>query len=85
VTLECIPAPLTGWQPIGSSGYQFTRIDVQVAGAAVGGCSNGLHTLSSTAPFGVTVWGFDQYVSYAYPAGASVRPINNVVVPPNPQ
>ncbi|MGD0527901.1 MAG: IgGFc-binding protein [Polyangiaceae bacterium] len=85
VTLDCIPAPLTGWQQIGSSGYQFTRIDVQVAGAAVGNCSNGLHTLSSSAPFGITVWGFDQYVSYAYPAGASVRPINDVVVPPNPQ
>jgi hypothetical protein len=85
VKLECIPAALTGWQPVGTSGYQFTRIDVQVAGAPVGGCSNGLHTISSTAPFGITVWGFDQYVSYAYPAGASVRPINNVVVPPTPQ
>jgi hypothetical protein len=85
VKLECIPAALTGWQPVGTSGYQFTRIDVQVAGAPVGGCSNGLHTMSSTAPFGITVWGFDQYVSYAYPAGASVRPINNVVVPPTPQ
>ena len=85
VKLECIPAPLTGWQPIGTSGYQFTRIDVQVAGAAVGGCSNGLHTIKSTAPFGITVWGYDQYVSYAYPAGASVHPINSVVVPPTPQ
>ena len=85
VTLDCIPAALTGWQPIGGSGYQFTRIDVQAAGSPVGGCNNGLHTISSSAPFGITVWGFDQYVSYAYPAGASVRPINNVVVPPNPQ
>ena len=85
VNLDCIPSPLTGWQPVGTSGYQFTRIDVQVAGAPVGGCDNGLHTLKSSAPFGITVWGFDQYVSYAYPAGASVRPINNVVVPPTPQ
>lgn len=51
----------------------------------VGNCDNGLHTISSTAPFGVTVWGFDQWVSYAYPAGASVKPINNVVVPPTLQ
>jgi hypothetical protein len=85
VTLDCIPAPLTGWQSIGTSGYQYTRIDVQVSGAPVGACNNGLHTMSSKAPFGITVWGFDQYVSYAYPAGASVKPINNVVVPPNPQ
>ncbi|HEY1697906.1 MAG TPA: IgGFc-binding protein [Polyangiaceae bacterium] len=85
VMLECLPSALTGWQPVGASGYQYTRIDVQLSGAPVGGCDNGLHTITSTAPFGITVWGFDQYVSYAYPAGASVRPINNVVVPPNPQ
>jgi hypothetical protein len=85
VNLDCIPAPLTGWQPIGSSGYQFTRIDLQVQGAPVGVCDNGLHTISSNAPFGITVWGFDEYVSYAYPAGASVRPINDVVVPPTAQ
>jgi hypothetical protein len=85
VNLDCIPAPLTGWEPVGTSGYQYTRIDVQTGHMPVGNCDNGLHTISSTAPFGITVWGFDQYVSYAYPAGASVKPINNVVVPPTPQ
>ena len=29
--------------------------------------------------------GYSQYVSYAYPAGASVQPINTVVVPPKPK
>jgi hypothetical protein len=51
--------------------------------------------MKSAAPFGVTVWGwgsaatgdmthgfYSQYVSYAYPAGAGVTPINNVVIPP---
>jgi hypothetical protein len=85
VTLDCIPAPLTGWQPVGGSGYQYTRIDVQTGHMPVGGCDNGLHVITSSAPFGITVWGFDQYVSYAYPAGASVKPINNVIVPPTPQ
>lgn len=85
VTLDCVAAPLTGWEPVGTSGYQYTRIDVQTGHMPVGNCDNGLHTVSSTAPFGITVWGFDQYVSYAYPAGASVKPINNVVVPPTPQ
>jgi hypothetical protein len=28
---------------------------------------------------------YSQYVSYAYPAGASVQPINTVVVPPTNQ
>ena len=35
-------------------------------------------------PFGITVWGYDSASSYAYPAGASVKPINTVVVPPVP-
>ncbi|MGH7436347.1 MAG: IgGFc-binding protein, partial [Polyangiaceae bacterium] len=79
VTLDCAGA-LTGWQPVGAR-YEYTRVDVQWSGAAVGGCDNGRHQMTSAAPFGVTVWGFDQAVSYAYPAGASVRPINAVVVP----
>jgi len=62
--------------------YEYTRVDVQHGGAAVGSCDNGRHEMKSAAPFGVTVWGFDQYVSYAYPAGAAVRPINTVVVQP---
>jgi hypothetical protein len=62
-----------------------------------GTCDNGRHEAFSKAPFGVTVWawgtlatgaewneppGFNtQFVSYAYPAGASVQPITDVVVP----
>jgi len=84
VTLDCLTSAVAGWQPIGGSGFQYTRVDLQTGHAPVGACNNGLHSIKSTSPFGVTVWGFDQYVSYAYPAGASVRPINNVVVPPTP-
>ena len=85
VKLDCIDVPLTGWQPIGSSGYQFTRVDVQLGGRNVGNCNNGKHTASSDEPFGITVWGWDSWVSYAYPAGASVKPINSVIVPPVPK
>ena len=54
----------------------------------VGNCNNGLHSASSAQPFGLVVWGwgsaattgYTQSVGYAYPAGASVRPINNVVI-----
>ncbi|MBL9027395.1 MAG: IgGFc-binding protein [Myxococcales bacterium] len=65
------------------------------------GCDNGRHEASSAAPFTITVWGwgsgatggdpsvlqfpYSQYVSYAYPAGASVQPLSEVVVPPVPQ
>jgi hypothetical protein len=67
----------------------------------VGNCNNGSHEAHSDLPFGLTVWGWgtDQayaatnggglhnttWVSYSYPAGMSVRPINTVVVPPVPK
>jgi hypothetical protein len=84
VTLDCMSRPLTGWQPIGTR-YEYTRADVQHLGANVGGCDNGRHEMTSKGPFGITVWGFDNSVSYAYPAGASVKPLNSVVVTPTPK
>jgi hypothetical protein len=80
VTLDCL-GTLTGWQPVGTR-YEYTRVDVQHQAKPVGACDNGGHEMQSGAPFGVTVWGFDSYVSYAYPAGAGVRSINTVVVQP---
>jgi hypothetical protein len=49
--------------------------------------------MSSTEPFGLWVWGwgtpetsmFTANVSYGYPAGENVAPINQVVVPPVPR
>ena len=92
VNLDCA-GNLTGWQPVGSSGnYQYTRVDLQTGNfQKVGNCDNGRHTITSTQPFGLTVWGWgtevaskvSTWVSYAYPAGASVQPINTVVVNPN--
>ncbi len=83
VTLDCL-GTVTGWQAIGASDYEYVHIDLRHAGAPVGKCDNGLHTISSTSPFGITVWGYDSASSYAYPAGASVKPINTIVVPPLP-
>ena len=45
---------------------------------------DGAHLAKSDANFGLTVWGWDVYVSYAYPAGLSTRPVNTVVVLPGP-
>jgi hypothetical protein len=97
VTLDCA-GTLTGWTPIGSSGtYEITRRDL-VRHNFVGqsGCDNGSHESHSDGPYTLTVWGwgtaetgttstgiYSQYTSYAYPAGASVQSINNVVVLPN--
>jgi hypothetical protein len=96
VVLDCAGA-LGGWEPLG--GYEWTRVDLVTKNfESVGGCNNGRHLIHSSAPFGVTVWGwgaimgktFDdlngtQYVSYAYPAGMSVKPVNTVTVPPVPK
>jgi len=85
VTLDCA-GTLSGWQPVGSSGtYEFTRVDLVSGGAPVGGCNSGVHTATSAAGFGLTVWGWDTTCSYGYPAGMSVEPINTVIVPPDPK
>ncbi len=89
VSLDCA-GTLGGWMPIGEN--EYTRIDLVTGNFEdVNGCSNGRHEMSSDKPFGVTVWGwgtsasvdFDTlFVSYAYPAGASVRGINDVQIIP---
>lgn len=92
VNLDCA-GTVTGWQPLGP--YEFARVDL-VTGAfqSVKGCANGTHRIESKGPFGATVWGWgslktfpylSQYVSYAYPAGAGVRPVNQAVVPAIPK
>ncbi len=90
VDLDCTGA-LGDWQPIGTE-YEYTRVDLVKGNfQKQGTCDNGRHEVKSTARFGLTVWGWgsalstgfsSQAVSYAYPAGASVQPINDVVIPP---
>mgnify|MGYP003787224453 CR=1 FL=1 len=77
VTLKCL-GKLTGWQPVGD--YEYTRVKLVTGNFQnVENCSNGQQEMSSTAPFGVTVWGWGSpeaspstiHSFYAYPAGAS--------------
>lgn len=82
VVLDCV-GPLTGWEKVGDA--EVLRLMIVDGGVGVNGCGNGVHAASSAKPFGLTVWGYDYYASYAYPAGMSVAPINDVVVPPVPQ
>ncbi len=85
VTLDCAGV-LAGWTPLGSAGdYEYTYVALVAGGAPQGSCDNGVHTATSDAPFGLTVWGWDDAVSYAYPAGMSTQPINSVVVPTVPK
>jgi hypothetical protein len=91
VSIDCLTSPISGWQTVGA--YQYTHLDLQTGNFQdVNGCSNGRHELTSKAPFGLGVWGwgtpltssFTQNVSYSYPGGMNVQPINTVVIPPTP-
>jgi hypothetical protein len=85
VALECL-GNVSGWQPVGNAGkYEFARVDIMTNGAPNGSCGNGAQSATSEAPFTITVWGWDNEVSYAYPAGGGVRPINTAVAEPDPK
>ncbi len=90
VNLACA-GNLGGWQALGPD-QEWTRFDLVTGNFQDNGnCSNGRHEMTSTNSFGVTVWGWGSnasvgfnsvYVSYAYPAGAAIKSINDVVVLP---
>jgi hypothetical protein len=80
VSLECMAAPVSGWQPLGDSGqYEVAHVDLHRGG--VGACAASQQRATSTLPFGITVWGTDHAASYGYPAGGNARVINDVHVP----
>ncbi len=78
------------WHSVGAGDYQYAFIQLVTGNFEPrGGCDNGRHTMSSESPFGLTVWGWGNmattpvttYVSYAYPAGENLEPLNTVVIP----
>lgn len=84
VTLDCAGL-VEGWKPVGIGGqYEYVRLDLVRDGKpqayAGGTCAHGRHEARSVGPFGLTVWGFDFYASYAYPGGSGTRTINDAVV-----
>jgi hypothetical protein len=94
VNLDC-GGVVTGWAPIGNGDYEFARRDLTTGNFTnVNGCSTGRHEIKSDAPFGLWVWGwgtpltgpggsgggiFTANVSYGYPGGMNVAPINAVI------
>ena len=87
VKLACQAAPITGWMPVGTSGdYEIAQVKLVDHFNGMNGCNNGVNTMDSAAPFGVWVWGWGSedtmtgWVSYGYPAGEGVLPINDVVI-----
>ena len=86
VTLECL-GTVGGWQPVGTDGaYEITYVKLVDHFAGQAGCNNGINVMDSEAPFGVWVWGWGSedtmtgWVSYGYPAGEGVLPINDVII-----
>jgi hypothetical protein len=77
VTLDCAGA-LTGWTPVGTAGYyEMTRVDLSTGDfQGVGGCDNGVHTITAAIPgaptgsgapvpqVGVTIWGWGNAATY---------------------
>jgi hypothetical protein len=86
VELQCI-GNISGWQPVGTSGdYEIAFIKIVDHWASQNGCNNGVQIMDSDEPFGVWVWGWGSedtntgWVSYGYPAGEGILPINDVII-----
>jgi hypothetical protein len=82
VNVDCL-GPVSGWRDVDGQGrYQMTDVDLQRANVPNRACENGRHVAESTQPFGLVVWGLDNFASYAYPAGSGAAQLNDVVVVP---
>jgi hypothetical protein len=68
VTLDGATVPAASFTAIGSSGYSVAKRQL-----ANGGTGN--HSVSSSSPFGITVYGYGQYTSYWYPGGMNLDTI----------
>jgi len=96
VTIDCVGVVGGWQPIDTADDMEYTRVDLSTGNfQAVGNCNNGLHVATSAQRFGLVVWGwgsaatggtglgdptYSQFVSYAYPAGASVKQINQVVI-----
>lgn len=58
------------FSPIGSTGYGVARVTLD--GGLTG---DGNHSVSSSEPFGILVYGYGQYTSYFYPGGLDLADI----------
>jgi hypothetical protein len=63
VTLDGAPIPWASFEAIPNSSYGVFRTEV----------GDGVHTVTSTEPAAVTVYGYDASVSYGYPAAMGLK------------
>jgi hypothetical protein len=86
VTVDCLGSPVTGWQPVGTSGkYEVAHVDLVRGTVPVAQCTGSRQQATSKGQFGVVVWGTDWFASYGYPAGGNIGEINPVTVPAVPK
>lgn len=89
VELDCAGI-VGGWTALGAD-YEWTYFDL-IDGdfQPNGACTTGAHQIESDGHFGLWIWGwgtpdtsfFTANVSYGYPGGMSVAPLNEVVIRP---
>lgn len=72
---------LTGFTPIGASGFSVAR--VTPLGPGLGGDGN--HTITGGSPFGISVYGYGQDTSYWYPGGLDLKLVPIGFLPPSGQ
>jgi hypothetical protein len=86
VELKCLGGAISGWQPVGNGDFEIAYVKLVDHFNGQNGCNNGVNVMDSTNPFGVWVWGWGSedtgtgWVSYGYPAGEGVLPINDVII-----
>ena len=68
ITLDGLAIPSSSFSPVGTSSFSAAQLPVEL----------GAHALKGSQPFGVFVYGFDQFDSYGYPGGLAVASIASV-------
>ena len=63
------PTAVGGWTNVGGTGMRAARVEIP----------GGQHVITSSAPFGIVVYGYAQYTSYMYPGGLDFEEINPLI------
>jgi hypothetical protein len=66
VEVDLDGAAMGGFAPVGGTGFGVANTSI----------SGGVHTITSSSPFGIVVYGFGAYTSYMYPGGLDLQRIN---------
>jgi hypothetical protein len=67
-TLDGVPIPVASFTPIGSTGFSGAVVPLAL----------GSHNLAGPQPFGIFVYGFDEFDSYGYPGGLALGQVATV-------